>query len=93
MLRESIRAGFAARFSITLLQIPQDEIIQSTRIGLAPKDETFHKSLYRYLIYPHLPHKEKTKIALALKEKWGTSKESLDKIKVLLGSEFLREYR
>lgn len=81
------------QYSLHVPPVPQDEIVQCTRIGLSAKDETFRKSLYRYLIYPHLPHKEKTNIAHALKEKWGSSKESLDKIKELLGSEFLKNYR
>ncbi len=56
-------------------------------------DEKYCKSLYRYLIYPNLLHKGKTNIAEVLKDKWGTSKESLDRIRKLLGSEFLKEYR
>ncbi len=78
---------------IELEKVDDENIVQCGRIGLSPKDPTFHKSQYRYLIHPHLPHKEKTNIALALMEKWGSSTESLDKIKQMLGSEFLKEYR
>lgn len=81
------------QYSLDFPQVPQDEIIRCTRIGLSPKDETFHKSLYRYLIYPKLRHKEKTNIAESLASQWGTSKELLDRIKELLGSEFLNKYR
>lgn len=48
----------------------QEEIIQCGRIGFS-KDERFKKSFYRYLIYPHLPHREKTNIAIALKKQNG----------------------
>ena len=73
--------------------VPEKDIIRCERIGLSDRDEAFHKSLYRYLIHPNLPHKEKTKIAESLMRQWGTDKEALDKIKGLMGSEFLRKYR
>lgn len=73
--------------------VPQEDVIRCARIGLSEKDEAFHKALYRYLIYPHLPHKEKMKIAESLASQWGTGKEILDRIKGLMGSEFLGKYR
>ncbi len=77
---------------IKLEVIEQKDIIQCRRIGLSGEKE--HKdSLYRYLIFPHLPHREKTKIAELLLQKRGKSKETLDEIKRLLGSEFLKKER
>lgn len=82
-----------ANHSINLPQVQEKEIIQCGRIGLSAKDEKFEDSLYRYLIFPKLPHKEKTKIAELLYNKWSDDKDRLDKIKKLLGSEFLKKYR
>ncbi|WP_207494897.1 DNA-3-methyladenine glycosylase [Aridibaculum aurantiacum] len=78
---------------ITIEPVPEEEIIQCGRIGLSAKDEQYRDSLYRYLIHPHLPHKEKTKMAELLYKKWSAKEDRLDKIKELLGSEFLKKYR
>lgn len=82
-----------ADYSVNVPQVPPEEIIQCGRIGLSTKDENFKGSLYRYLIYPKLPYKEKTQIAELLYKKWINDKDKLDKIKKLLGSEFLKKYR
>lgn len=74
----------------------EKNIVQSYRIGLPKKegeDYKYREAQYRYLIHPHLAHKEKTNIALALKERLGHDPEMLDTIKELLGSEFLKEFR
>jgi len=82
-----------ADHSIAIDKVPVEEIIQCGRIGLSAKDEKYKNAPYRYLIYPKLKHKEKTQIALALKDKWGSTKDKLDDIRDLLGSEFLKEFR
>ena len=72
------------------------QIINTKRINLNSArdvDGIFHSASYRYLIYPRLKHKNKQDIADQLAEEWGTDSKTLDEIKALLGSEFLKKYR
>lgn len=82
--------------SISLQTMSDKQIINTKRINLNSArdvDGIFHSASYRYLIYPHLKHKNKQDIADQLAEEWGTDSKTLDEIKALLGSEFLKKYR
>ncbi|SFG29670.1 hypothetical protein [Pontibacter chinhatensis] len=68
-------------------------VIKTSRIGLNKDndtaDQSFYKGKYRYVIFPHLKLKNKTQIALDMREQFPEM--TIDEINRELGSRFLKE--
>jgi len=79
--------------TIKMETVSQEDNVKCGRIGLVLKDAKFKDAPYRYLIYPRLAHRKKTKIAEAPFEKCGRDKSKPDEIKMRMGSKFLKMYR
>jgi 3-methyladenine DNA glycosylase Mpg len=81
-----------------LTSLEEEAVYKATRIGLnenkdKDKEKYFHKATYRFLIHPHLGHKDKTGIAEQLYKERHTDPDALDEIRILMGSEFLKHRR
>lgn len=69
---------------------PPSHIIKTPRIGLnidKDAERTFHQAKYRYVIFPHLKLKDKSKIAKDMKQQFPDL--STAEINKLFGSKFL----
>jgi hypothetical protein len=78
--------------------VKEEVVYKGPRIGLNQNKDThpekyFHSAAYRFLIHPHLGHKDKTGIAEQLYKERHTDPDALDEIRILMGSEFLKHRR
>lgn len=80
-----------------LAELPRAAVVATTRIGLNPAadrsaDREYYNRQYRYLIYPTLPHKNKTGIAEALYRAHGASPEHLSLVRQQMRGEYLKHH-